>query len=1393
MVDVNWNNPVDGDWSDAADWSTGTRPMPADDVTIAAAGTYTVAVTTADTANSLTLDNFTTTLQESAAGSLTLTGALTLESGAAVLDGANSISGGVTIGAAGILEVGNAAALGTGPLTIDGGLLLGTANETLTNPLQLNGTLAIAAAPGTTLNLDSTTPWTLTNGSTVVFGPAGQNGTVIWHTPAGSQISDEGGVTIQVQGGTLKAGDDGFTFLFFNSPQTLVDVGATIDLAGFGAQFVNLQGGGTVTDSGGAATLNLGNSNFAGTLSGALSLDLLGPVTLTGTNTYTGTTSLLINSLTLGDGGTTGSIAGQSAVDDGTSLIFDRSNAYTVANVISGTGSVQQIGTGTTTLTAANSYSGGTTITAGTLAVANAGALSTGPVNLAGGELLATTNVTITSLTLSGNVTLAAANGATLDIDPPLTLSLTQASGDTITFGAPGEDGTVIWTPPALGELALNGTIDLDTLVVQAGTLKGAVAPGNPAVGDLPTNVVLQTIVDAAGTIDIAGAQEQINDLQGAGTVTDSVGGGKLTLNAGDFAGTISGDLDLTTMGTVALAGTETYDGSTTIDAGSTLTLGDGGTGGSLASKRAVIDDGTLIFDRSDALTFANLVSGSGAIEQIGTGTTTLTGANTYAGGTTIAAGTLAVGNASALGTGPLIITGGELLGTTTETLANTLKLSGSATIAAAAGTTLTLDSGKPWALTGSTLTFGAPGQDGVVIWHTPSSEISGGLITTVNVAAGTLQAGDANFKALTMFGALQTIVAAGATIDLAGFSTEILNLEGSGTVTDSGAPAVLQIGGNLIANSIYQADFAGTISGPLEVSVSGPVTLAGTNTYTGSTIINAQSMLTLGNGGTSGSIAASSSVIDNGVLAFDRSNAAIFGNAISGSGSVIQVGTGTTTLGNAANSYTGGTTIAGGTLAVGSGSALGSGTLTVNGGELLGTGIETISNNLALSGSITIAAAHDGLLILSPKQVNAIGLTDTVIGAPGQDGIVFWNSLVQTTVAGQSGTLDVRDGTLEVQGLFPFTQTIVEAGAILDIGGASLENDQIFLNNLQGTGTVTDSGQPATLFLSGNTTFAGTLSGALKLDIGGNITLAGITEVADGTILDPLQVELVSLTNLGTFILGSDSGVTGIGAPFQESFVNDGLFEKTGGTGTSQVSVPFTNNGTIVVTSGSIQFGGGFDNVGIIEGQLSGTTVSADPAGETFFYGGTGSNHFTVATAPTLISCAPGGTNTVEVTASLAFAADSLVNVQDVQVDNGVTADLSRLTTGENIVSESVFGHRATIIGTQGNDVITAGIGADVLTGGAGADTFVLGAGALATAETGALDTITDYDQGGGRYSATEGDQIDLSGLLAPLLAAGDPIDSLVRVIAESGRHLRIVADRSGRRRRTLGQPCAS
>ena len=69
----------------------------------------------------------------------------------------------------------------------------------------------------------------------------------------------------------------------------------------------------------------------------------------------------------IGSGGTTGSVTGD--IVDNAALVFNRSNALTYAGVISGTGSLTKSGAGTLTLTADNTYAGGTTINAGTLAV----------------------------------------------------------------------------------------------------------------------------------------------------------------------------------------------------------------------------------------------------------------------------------------------------------------------------------------------------------------------------------------------------------------------------------------------------------------------------------------------------------------------------------------------------------------------------------------------------------------------------------------------------------------------------------------------------------------------------------------------------------------------------------------------------------------------------------------------------------------------------------------------------------------------------------------------------------------------------------------------------------------------------------------------------------------
>jgi autotransporter-associated beta strand protein len=116
-----------------------------------------------------------------------------------------------------------------------------------------------------------------------------------------------------------------------------------------------------------------------------------------------------------------------------------------------------------------------------------------------------------------------------------------------------------------------------------------------------------------------------------------------------EVTGAISGTGQLTKTGSGALVliGTNTYSGGTTISAG-TLQIGNGGTSGSIVGN--VTDNGTLAFDRSDTVAFGSVISGTGSLVQLGSGTLVLTGTNTYSGGTTISAGTLQIGNGGTTG-----------------------------------------------------------------------------------------------------------------------------------------------------------------------------------------------------------------------------------------------------------------------------------------------------------------------------------------------------------------------------------------------------------------------------------------------------------------------------------------------------------------------------------------------------------------------------------------------------------------------------------------------------------------------------------------------------------------------------------------------------------------------
>ena len=120
-----------------------------------------------------------------------------------------------------------------------------------------------------------------------------------------------------------------------------------------------------MTNAGGLAlALTVGNADQSATYSGSLSgagasLTKIGSGTqaLSGNNTYTGTTIISGGALQIGDGGTTGTLGSGSVVNNAW-LLINRSDAFTLVNTISGAGGVITLGTGTTTLTASNSFTG---------------------------------------------------------------------------------------------------------------------------------------------------------------------------------------------------------------------------------------------------------------------------------------------------------------------------------------------------------------------------------------------------------------------------------------------------------------------------------------------------------------------------------------------------------------------------------------------------------------------------------------------------------------------------------------------------------------------------------------------------------------------------------------------------------------------------------------------------------------------------------------------------------------------------------------------------------------------------------------------------------------------------------------------------------------------------
>ncbi len=920
--------------------------------------------------------------------------------GVLVLTGANTYSGGTTINA-GTLQLGNGGASG-GILgdVVDNGVLAFNRSDTVTFAGVISGGGAVAQiGSGTTI---------LTGANTYAGGTTIGAGTLV------------AGVVAALGSGALTVLPNAA------GPTTLDNTAGVTSLAN--AVILNP-----------SATLTVAGSNpltLTGVISGAGGLTKTGssPLILTGDNTYAGGTTITAGTLQLGNGGVSGSIVGD-LVDNGV-LAFNRTDTVTFAGVISGAGSVTQAGSGVTVLTGNNSYGGATTVLAGALFVDGDQSAATGATTVAAGATLGGVGVIGGNVSVASGGTLApgGAGGGigTLTINGGLGLN----SGSTLNYifgqagmaGGPFNDLTVV-----AGNLTLAGTLNVALtpgdvfepgvyrVIAYAGALTdnglsvGSVPPGttevvqtsvahqvnlvnttgvtvnywdgaaaanknnglvdggdgswqNPAGNDNWTNVTgalnapwanaefaifeaapgTVTVDNSLGQVEASGLQFAVGGYTLTGgpitLVETEAGSGATVVRVGDgttagagLTATIGSVLQGTTqlvkddLGVLVLTGANTYTGGTTINAG-TLQLGNGGTSGSILGD--VTDNGVLAFNRSDTVTFAGVISGGGAVIQAGTGATILTGPNTYAGGTTIGAGTLVAGAVAALGSGALTVLPNAAGPTTLDntagitSLANAVILNPSANLTVAGSNSLTL-TGVISGAGGLTKTGSSP------LILTGDNTYTGGTTIT----AGTLQLGNG-----------------GATGGILG------------DVVDNGT---------LAFNRSDTVTFAGVISGGGAVAQigSGTIILTGTNTYTGGTTISAGT-LQLGNGGTTGGIVGD--IVDNGVLAFNRSDTVTFAGVISGGGTVAQIGPGATIL-TGASSYTGGTTIAAGALQLGNGGTSGSlpGDV-VDNGMLAFNRSDTATFAGVISGGGAVAQIGPGVTILTADSPFTGGATVT-------------------------------------------------------------------------------------------------------------------------------------------------------------------------------------------------------------------------------------------------------------------------------------------------------------------------------------------------------------------------------------------------------------------------------
>ena len=496
-------------------------------------------------------------------------------------------------------------------------------------------TVSAIAGPITSLIVNGTA--TLPSAALTVAGAAsfGANSVLNGGSLSATSFAVSGGTIRTVLTGTgalIKTGTSTATLTGANtfSGGTTIS-GGTLVVNSFGLV-------GSVTNNARLEFSQDSNGTFAGTISGTGQLikSGTGRVGLTGTNVYTGGTIINAGTLTV----TTSSLPG--AVVNNATLQFNQDGRGTFKGVISGTGAVLKSGLGAAGLTGVNTYTGGTTVDAGTLVVTTASL----PGNVTNNAILqfnqsskgtyfgVISGTGALVKTGTGSVGLTGANtylGSTTISDGILLVTTSSLPGDIVNPGSVVNNATLQFNQASSGTYF--GVISGTGAVVKTGTGSTGLVAANTYTGGTTVSegILFVTTLSLPGDV-VNNATLQFNQA-----------------SKGTYAGVISGTGAVlkTGAGAVGLTGANTYAGGTTISEGTLVVT-------STSLPGDVVNNAIIQFNQNGNGTYASAITGTGSLLKTGTGNLGLTGLNNYSGGTTISDGTLFV-TTSSLPTGSVV------------------------------------------------------------------------------------------------------------------------------------------------------------------------------------------------------------------------------------------------------------------------------------------------------------------------------------------------------------------------------------------------------------------------------------------------------------------------------------------------------------------------------------------------------------------------------------------------------------------------------------------------------------------------------------------------------------------------------------------------------------------